>query len=157
MNKLYTLAFLLIPLGFVFWFWVFKSPKSNGHPDWPSRRELLRRDRNSPKPILVYGTGNPAFSARYKQLADSIDAETPWFELDIKADTEVKWEEIVQRRIYLIGTPQSNLLLQKILPKTPFRFEEDRFFIHDDVFPHPEDRLHFLYPNPTPPYTFRAR
>lgn len=151
MNKLYTLAFLLIPLGFVLWFWAFRAPKSNGHPDWPSRRELLRRDRSNPKPILIYGTGNPTVSARYKQLADSIDAETPWFEFEIKADTEVKWEEIIQRRIYLIGTPKSNLLLQKILPQTPFRFEEGRFFIHDDVFPHPEDRLHFLYPNPSNP------
>ncbi|HRR07581.1 MAG TPA: hypothetical protein PLO56_02720 [Rhodothermales bacterium] len=151
MNRLYTLAFLLIPLTLIIWFWVSKSTSNSGHPDWPTRRELLRRERGGPKPVLVYGTGNPAVTSRYKQMVDTIDADTPWFDFEIKADTEVNWDTLTKRRVYLVGTPHSNKLLQKVLPHTPFKFEAGRFFIHDDVFPHAEDRLHFLYPNPYNP------
>lgn len=147
MNRLNSFLLLLIPLGLAFGYWLLQNYQTPATEDFPTRRELLRRDRGQ-KPLFVYGATQPETAAKYKQMLTEIDQSVPWYDFEIRASNEVKDEDLKGKRLYLIGTIQSNPWLKKLQGKLPFLVQEGQFSLAEDVFNQAEDVLTFLYPNP---------
>ncbi|MCH6560310.1 hypothetical protein IH799_08160 [candidate division KSB1 bacterium] len=119
---------------------------------WPSKRELTRKLWQTRKMLQVYGTGNPEFTAGYKKCAEESIGKNRFVEIIVKPDTAVTAEDIQSMPISLIGTPQSNLLLRKVVDALPVQFIKGNFSIdkiisseHNDIF---QIRS---YPNPLNP------
>ncbi len=103
--------------------------------------------------LIVYGTqGNPKMTAQQKKIANIIAASPNpnWAKADlfnnwgpmmpmlfgripVKADSEVTDEDIESYNLYLLGTPDENLLVARLSDKLPVRLDGDQVVCKDGV------------------------
>ena len=145
-SKLLLILSILFMAATVFFLQSFRfnsAEESTGANDkkWPSKRELTRKLWQTRKMLQVYGTGNPEFTAGYKKCAEESIGKNRFVEIIVKPDTAVTAEDIQSMPISLIGTPQSNLLLRKVVDALPVQFIKGNFSIdkiisseHNDIF-----------------------
>lgn len=149
MNRLNMSLLVLIPMLLGLGFWGFRQLKTQSSAsNLPSRQELMRRSENRTAALLVYASQNTETAEAYKQMALNIVNESRWFDIEMKADRDVKVGDMANRRVYLIGTPSSNSWIKEIMPKLPVSFEEKAFQVWENRYSDPNDILQLLYPNP---------
>ncbi len=97
--------------------------------------------------LAVYGTTDPIdqihawqFVSQWQQYADGIPP--------MKADKDVTSEDLEKYNLILFGTPDSNLLLDKIADKLPVKFVNDGYQIGQKYFSGKNIGVIFCYPSP---------
>lgn len=127
--------------------------KSDGkNVKWPSKRELRGRMRQIRKVLLVYGTGNPAAVAAYRNYAESRAQQTRWLEVMVKPDSAVTSEDLESLPLSIIGTPASNSLLRKLQRSLPVEIDDSKISINNLLSLEEGDVYDLsVYPNPGEP------
>jgi hypothetical protein len=77
-----------------------------------------------PRAVIVYGTADEAFTNRdaAQQMQRLIRSSSANHTVPIKADHDVKDEDLKDRHLILIGRPDSNALVQRFADVLPVRF-----------------------------------
>lgn len=144
------------PLYLLIVFLFVSSCQSNGQstPDnssqLPSRRALARAFRDNPKVLLVYGTQNEAFTKQYKNLADSLKNRfKDYIEVELKSDTEAKPADWKDKALFVLGTPESNSIINKLNTLLPIQAQNEKIEIGKHTY---RDKstvgMLSFYPNP---------
>lgn len=107
-------------------------------------------------PILfVTGTSGPEEARRRtKELCEAVAQEWATFaagQASVRADEEVKEDDIAGKNLILCGGPEDNSLLKRIADKLPIRFEADAYVVGKHKFPRANTGLLMVYPNPLNP------
>ncbi|AMV22138.1 prolyl oligopeptidase family serine peptidase [Planctomyces sp. SH-PL14] len=83
----------------------------------------------------------------------------------VKADSEIKDDDIARHNLILWGDPTSNAVLAKIADKLPVKWTESEIIVGDEKFPADKHAPVLIYPNPLNPskyvvlnsgFTYRA-
>ena len=129
------------------------AAKANIEPALPTRNQLWDAFRDSGKLTFVYGKEEEKFTNLFEEIGDSLDmGNGRYFKLEIKAADEITEEEAKESVLFLLGTPTSNRLLDKLKYRLPIewspkgmKFDGKLYTDQTDVF-----KL-FFYPNPYNP------
>ena len=120
----------------------------------PSRRELIRAFRQHGTMLVIYGASTPAFQARLEEAVLKMKERFSGnrFQVLVKKAAEVTEEELRQNPVMVIGSPEGNPIITKVLGNLPLQFEDQRLTFDKQSF---EDRTSVFclsfYPNPLNP------
>lgn len=114
-----------------------------------TRRQLFRSMRKKKQITFVYGTGHPQFGKLYQEIIDSIASSPRSFsQITVKADTEIQQSDLDSSILFIVGSLQSNKLLQKFEGKIPFYNTAEGFSFEDQAFDQPDQVFKlYVYPN----------
>jgi hypothetical protein len=132
------------------------SPQ-NAHPidnpvdDGTHREALIEAYRATRTMLFVYGTGDSSASKEYRALLAGMGAAGSRMKLIVRSDREVTDAELHAHALYLIGTPQNNAVLKRLLPQLPFAVTAQTLDFNQHQYgDHPTLSLGF-YPTPLAP------
>lgn len=158
MSKFNKPFFFLLALVLLTGVLLFSSFRSNSQKQernqtvWPTRDDLVAQIRSLRKELVVYGTRQPQVTNAYKNFAENYATRVRWIECLVKPDSAITPEDIAKWPIWLIGTPASNSLLQKLVPNLPVRLDSSAFSVGADTFSQASDVFVLsTYPNPLHP------
>ncbi|MEM9920348.1 MAG: hypothetical protein AAF990_19785 [Bacteroidota bacterium] len=116
----------------------------------PTYQDLIQRFYESRKLTFVYGGQSNEQADRYRRLVDSLSGSVRgYLEVEIKSDQEVGPSDWQERALVLVGTHQSNQLLQKVLPQLPYKPLKDGLQFDGQRYESPATSLVLpFYPNP---------
>lgn len=123
-----------------------QSTVSNMEP--ASRSDLYQELRSNRKITFIYSEGLET----YRSVLDSISYPGSSVEKKIIPSNEVKPETLSNDILFLIGSPQSNPVIQSFSSRLPIKFEPYQFKFDYNIYTDTEDiiKLH-IYPNPNNP------
>lgn len=118
----------------------------------PTRDELMAAFRESRKILIAYGSQNPEAVSVYAELAKKMSIRGRFAIVEVKPCSEVTPEDWQTKAIVLIGTAQSNSILQKIVNNLPFQFNKTSINFENHSFSDPSNvEILSFYPNPLYP------
>lgn len=103
--------------------------------------------------LLVYGTGKTERINLLKKIGTLLQKNYSNSDMDIKLvpDTLITKDKLAEtNNLYLIGSPDDNLYLRKIMPGLPVSFSEDSIELNG-VYDREESGIQMIYPNPKQP------
>jgi len=137
-NTIFKIAFFS-SLILVFGFTIFTTKSASDNRSvasesiWPGKRELRWKLWQIRQMVLVYGTKKPKLISQYRKMAEQIAGQNSWLKINVKSDSEVSAEELSNKPLYLIGTPESNRLFKPVLKELPVHFFAEKFSV-DGLF-----------------------
>jgi hypothetical protein len=72
----------------------------------------------------------------------------------VKMPAEVSDHDIADSNLVLFGTPWSNPLIAKVLPRLPVRWSKERIEVAGKIYPAQGRSLVMIYPNPLNPQRY---
>ncbi len=118
----------------------------------PGRSELWNRVWQLRRQQIVYGTGDPATVASYREFAGRQTQRHRWVEITAAPDTAVGRSELTASVAVLVGTPQSNRWLAELEGRLPLRWSRSGIRLGRREYRHPQDVIVVsLLPNPLGP------
>lgn len=115
----------------------------------PTRDQLMSNWRQNRQILIVYASLNPETAARYEQLAQQMRVRARYATLEVKPCSAVTPEDWRSKAILLIGTQQSNALLQRIWADIPMQLNNNAIVFDNQIYSN-ETTVAMLsfYPNP---------
>ena len=105
--------------------------------------------------LIVFGTtGTPEQQLRSRSLAATAALE--WFEFAagiprVKKDVDVDADDLRQFNLVLLGTPKTNLLINRIARHLPIGIDEEKYTVGARTYEGKDLGLAMIYPNPLNP------
>jgi hypothetical protein len=122
-----------------------QTAKSNGGPF-----SIFSYNSEPEQAMIVYGTTGEQSSQR--EAAEALQQairQRGWnVTLPIRADTDVREEELKTHHLLLIGRPDTNALVKKYHKELPISFGRGSFTVHHEVYAHPDSAVLAAAENP---------
>ena len=116
--------------------------------DLPTRQTLRENFFANRQALFIYGAGDARFSDRYLQTIRNYQSRARRIDIEIKSDRDVLESDWQGKTVFLVGTLQSNRLLERLNDRLPVQFTPEGFAFAGKRYPEARDRITLLYPNP---------
>ncbi len=126
------------------------ATQENNSSAIPTRNELNQKFREKRSITFVHGDGPHA--DRYRELLQTIDIRSRGgnYETKVIRAADLKPEALQNDILFLVGQPNSDDRLQKLMTSLPVTFADDYFSFDGEQFNQPSDVFKlFAYPNPS--------
>lgn len=111
-------------------------------------KHTLMHDLSNNGALLVYGIDDISDTTKYLQLINGLK-KNYWFpKLTIKRSAEVSEQELINSAIILVGSLNSNKILQKIKDKLPVNFQPNHFSFNDKDYDSSDETIFLVSRNP---------
>ena len=97
-----------------------------------TQRDLYRAARSQQRILLVDGWNNNDFRRKVRNLVKEFHSEN--WEVIVKGHDEVSAEELTSIPLMLIGTPDQNPWIGKIMSGLPFEVKRNKIYFADHSF-----------------------
>lgn len=130
------------------------AAKANVEPSLPTRNKLWNAFREIGKITFVYGNEESRFLQLFEQAGDSLNmGNGRYLKLEAKSAKEVTSEEIKQKVLFLLGTPQTNELIAQLKHRLPIEWSSKGIKFDGRLYTTPSSVFKlFFYPNPVNPH-----
>lgn len=101
--------------------------------------------------LLVYGVDNPVDSSKYLPLIESLKHNYFFPKVTIKKSDEVTEDELKTSALIIIGSYNSNKVLQNLNEHLPIKFEANKFSFNDNEYTGKDETVSLISRNPYNP------
>lgn len=116
-----------------------------------TREALIEAYRQQRRLLYVYGAGDTAAAAGYASLLAQVQLQGNRTKVLVRSDREVTDAELHEWPLFLLGTPMSNAVLRRLLPRLPLNATSHTIEFNQQQYgDHPVLCIGF-YPNPLAP------
>lgn len=119
--------------------------------DLPTRQTLRENFFANRQALFIYGAGDERYGERYLQAIQAYQSRARRIDIQVKSDREVTEKDWQGKTVFLVGTLQTNRLLEGLNGRLPVQFAADGFEFAGKRYPEAQDRITLLYPNPYDP------
>ena len=114
----------------------------------PSRNELFQSMRAQKQITYVYSAEVKA----YQSFLDRVQHQRLRLGKEIVASDQINPDSLATKILFLIGSHQTNTVIQALSDKLPIRFQDAQFVFDSDTYNQPDDIIKlYVYPNPHNP------